>query len=509
MKKRFFETLRFVSTNREQSTRMVPWSQKTSAICIAFLSVFVDMLGLSIVLPVLPYLALRFDASGKEIGYLFSIYAGCQMISIPVSGKLSDKFGRRPLLLVSLLGSCIGFLVQGWSPTFAALLIGRAIAGVFGGSIPIAQSTVADLVDLPSERAKYFAIQGIVLSVAFMFGPGIGAGLALFSLRTPMLVSAGLAGFGFLLCLFYFPAHKNLTSSKGDKDVERNEEKEDNSMQLQNKARNRRCVLLILASSFMSMLSFAAFLYFSGLLLYKRFGWGPLEYGFVSMASATLSVLVQAIPYVKLVQNLGKHGTAILGAILQAVGMLGIAAVDGEVGKVRGLPLFALSVAFLSAGFAILMPSLTAALSRHATATKQGFVLGISQGLQAAARVVGPLVYGVSFDSNASLPYIVAAAASVVCACLLFVALRTTIDDAKEYSDKTAGHAAILPEIFPDDFVADDELISELQKENDRLRQQLAQQTISPIRESNSSFTHSFSQQAVARVDVTAPCQTA
>lgn len=369
------------------------------------------------------------------------------------------------MLLVSMFGSCLGFIVQGLSTSFHMLVLGRALAGMFGASIPIAQSTVADLVP-HQDRPKYFAIQGVVLSVAFMFGPGIGAGLAEFSLRTPLFVAAGLAGFGFLLVSYHFKEPERCSFAD---ETEPSAKESDEGME-ELKSRRNRCIACILVASFTSMLSFAAWLYFSGLYVFKRFGWGPLSYGFLSMALASVSVFVQTFPYARIVKRLGKHGATLLGVAFQGVGMLGVAAVGGEVSKITGLPLLAVASGFITIGYAILNPSLTAVLSRHASSSDQGSILGLSQGLQAFARVAGPLLYGSIFDIDASMSYIIAAAIAACSAVFVNLSMRINAVSTRP--------AQLHVSTTPRTTVSSEELIASLQQEVAELRKQLAARNI-------------------------------
>ena len=146
---------------------------------------------MTIVIPIIPFLAIEFGASAAELGLIYASYSGAQMVSVPVSGWLSDKYGRKPLIMASLMGSFFGFLVQGLATDIGTFCAGRVITGAFGGSVPIVNAYIVDLIP-PPQRPKYFARLGSCVIVAFMFGPGIGAGLAQFTLRTPMFVSCGM-----------------------------------------------------------------------------------------------------------------------------------------------------------------------------------------------------------------------------------------------------------------------------------------------------------------------------
>jgi len=191
------------ATNNTDPTKDLISKSTLLALSIAYLSVFIDILGVSLILPIIPFLAIEFNATSQQIGFIYAGYAGAQMISVPVSGKLSDRFGRRPLMLLSLFGSFAGFMFQGLAWNVTSFILARIVAGASGGSIPICQSYIADVIPV-AQRGRYFAILGSVVVTAFLFGPGIGAGLAQFTLQTPMFAAAGLALFGWIIAFFFF-----------------------------------------------------------------------------------------------------------------------------------------------------------------------------------------------------------------------------------------------------------------------------------------------------------------
>ena len=291
------------------------------SIALGYLSVFIDLLGVSVLLPVIPFLALELGASSFDISMIFAGYAGAQMLSTPISGKLSDRFGRKRMLILSLTGSCVGFLLQGLVTSVKMFIVARFVAGIFGGSIPIVQAFIADVVP-PQQRASYFARLGSVITVAFMFGPGIGAGLSQFTLQTPMLVASGLAGLGVVLAVFLFkePARpppkarsRSLPSSStadattaaaADDDVEKGAARAIELEPLTPVSRAKvesvaaaassaaasasasaaaaapsprvhwRLVWLMWLVALLNMLGFSAWIYASGLFLLKTYGWG-------------------------------------------------------------------------------------------------------------------------------------------------------------------------------------------------------------------------------------------
>src|SRR2546430_8923001 len=148
---------------------------KRSPLVVIFTTVFIDLLGFGIVIPVLPYYAegSRFGATPREVGLLFASYSVMQLIFSPVLGRLSDKYGRRPILLISLLGTCLGFLILGFATTLLMLFVGRIIDGISGGNISTAQAYIADITT-PENRAKGMGMIGAAFGLGFTLGPAIG-----------------------------------------------------------------------------------------------------------------------------------------------------------------------------------------------------------------------------------------------------------------------------------------------------------------------------------------------
>eukprot|EP01006_Ploeotia_vitrea_P007402 TRINITY_DN16931_c0_g1_i1.p1 TRINITY_DN16931_c0_g1~~TRINITY_DN16931_c0_g1_i1.p1 ORF type:complete len:651 (-),score=277.36 TRINITY_DN16931_c0_g1_i1:164-1960(-) len=172
-----------------------------------FIAVFINMLGMSVVIPILPFYAVRFGASSFLLGVLFASYNLAQGISGIFMGRFSDKYGRRPTLLLSLAGASLGFIGQGLSQSMLALIITRGFTGMAGGSLPVAQAYVADATT-KQQRPRYMAFIGSAAGLSFCFGPSIGAGLAEFSISTPMFVASGLAALAFTVAFFYLPESK-------------------------------------------------------------------------------------------------------------------------------------------------------------------------------------------------------------------------------------------------------------------------------------------------------------
>ncbi|GAB5355069.1 hypothetical protein AAMO2058_000174100 [Amorphochlora amoebiformis] len=411
------------------------------SLLIAYLSVFIDMLGLSLIIPIIPFLALSFGADSTALGYIYASYNGAQMISVPITGWLSDRYGRKPMILASLFGSFVGFLVQGLATELVTFCMGRVITGIFGGSVPIVNAYICDTVPA-AIRPKYFAQLGAVIIVAFMFGPGIGAGLAQFSLQTPMLVACATSGFGFALALFAFKEPEKKLS----KELKESDETKKSSPIPQNSVKNamsdgdeeigedekteetrpeyRIPVTMMLMAMLFYSWAFAGYLYYSGLLFFDLWGWESLEFGFTAMGVSVWTVFHQMSSFVVFQRKFGKHAALILGSICLGVGFLLLSLLGEDVWAFTGVPLLAISVALLGFGVALTNPAITSITSRYATKLEQGSILGRSTALRSVGSTIGPVVWGVLYGVDWRLVFQLCFAMSLLCTVIGIVVLR-------------------------------------------------------------------------------------
>src|SRR3989454_4039777 len=179
---------------------------KRSPLLVIFITVFIDLVGFGIVIPVLPFFAegTKFGATPREVGLLFASYSVMQLIFAPVLGRLSDKYGRRPVLLISLIGTSLGFLILGFATTLWMLFLGRIIDGISGGNISTAQAYIADITT-KEDRAKGMGLIGAAFGLGFVFGPAIGGILSRWGVGVPFLFAAGLCFANALLLYFTLP----------------------------------------------------------------------------------------------------------------------------------------------------------------------------------------------------------------------------------------------------------------------------------------------------------------
>jgi DHA1 family tetracycline resistance protein-like MFS transporter len=356
---------------------------KRSPLLVIFVTVFIDLIGFGIVIPVLPYYAegTRFGATPREVGLLFASYSVMQLIFSPVLGRLSDKYGRRPILITSLLGTCLGFLILGFATTLWMLFIGRIIDGISGGNISTAQAYIAD-VTTKEDRAKGMGLIGAAFGLGFVFGPAIGGILSRWGINVPFLFAGGLAFANVILLYFTLPetvtrdhpARVSAASGRGWKQVI--------------DALSQPRLAFVLAIYFLSIAAFSIMTTVFSLFMMFRLGYDPWHSGWIFAFVGIVSALVQGGLIGKLVKRFGEPALVMVGGLLFTVSLLVSPFVTASTGLVGILSIVALS----AIGNALAGPSLTSLGSKSAGAAEQGSIMGVMQSVASLARAVGPTV---------------------------------------------------------------------------------------------------------------------
>lgn len=365
---------------------------------ILFLTVFVDLVGFGIVLPLLPFYADRFGASGLMVGVLVSVYSAAQLVTAPFWGRLSDTFGRRPILLVGLLGSTLSYVVFAYARSVEVLLISRVMAGVGGATVPVAQAYIADITP-PKERAGSMGLIGAAFGLGFIFGPAIGGVLAPMGLAAPGLAAAALCFSNAVLAFFLLP--ESLTRSERDA-----RERVPGAVRLRDLrvALTSPRVLRILTLSFFFTVAFSAMQPTFPLFGAERFGLAEAGVGYLFAFLGLVSAIMQGGLVRRLVPMLGEVTLIRLCGVPFIVGLVLIAAAPG-------IGVLLLALALLAVGFGGTLPSVVSLLSQVAPDEMQGGVLGVSHSVGATARIVGPILAGWAYDAlGMGSPYLLGAA---------------------------------------------------------------------------------------------------
>jgi DHA1 family tetracycline resistance protein-like MFS transporter len=352
-----------------------------SPLLVIFITVFIDLVGFGIVIPVLPFYAVgtHFGATPREVGLLFASYSIMQLIFAPVLGRLSDRYGRRPVLLVSILGTSLGFLILGFATTLWMLFVGRIIDGISGGNISTAQAYIAD-VTTKENRAKGMGLVGAAFGLGFVFGPAIGGILSRWGINVPFLFAGGLAFANAILLYFTLPetvtpdhpARVSAASGRGWR-------------QLIISLRRPR-LGFVLTIYFLSIVAFSIMTASFSLFMMFRLGYDAWHNGWIFAFVGTISAFIQGGLIGKLVKRFGEPGLVITGALLFSASLFATPFVGPAMGLLGILSIGAAS----SVGNALMAPSLTSLASKSASAGEQGGVLGVMQSAASLARAVGP-----------------------------------------------------------------------------------------------------------------------
>jgi DHA1 family tetracycline resistance protein-like MFS transporter len=370
---------------------------------VVYITVFIDLLGFGILLPVLPFYATKFGAGGLALGGLMSSYSAAQFFGAMVWGRLSDRIGRKPVLLFTMAGTAATLVVLGLTRGLAGLLIVRALNGLFAGNIAAAQAYIADAVK-PQERAKYMGIMGAAIGLGFVFGPALGAWLAPYGFGAAAFAGAGLSGANLIVAFFLLHEIRRKPPAADVPIV--------SEWSRIRESLARPFIKNILAATFFYTLAFTAVHATYPLLGQRQFGLDAKGLGIVFASVGLVSALVQGGLVGRIAPRLGENVTAAVGLALMAVAYVALPYAHRLSWSVAGM----VAAAF---GNGLVLPAIAGLLSRNSDWRSQGGVLGMGQSLQAGARAVGPLAAGALFDFAPVAPYAIGAAIFLAVAVLM------------------------------------------------------------------------------------------
>lgn len=381
------------------------------ALTILFLTVFLDLVGFGIVIPLLPLYAEEFGASAIAVTWLMAIYSLMQFALAPWWGQLSDRHGRRPVLLIGLFGSALSYLLFGLAGTLAGLFIGRMLAGVMGANIGVAQAYVAD-VTRPEERARGMGMIGAAFGLGFIFGPAIGGALSYFGPAVPFFAAGALAFGNGILAIAWLPESLSV-----DRRVVEQPGLGARWELFLSLIRRVDMAVLYLAF-FLITFAFAGLEATLSLWADRRWEFTAAEVAYLFTYLGIIVTIVQGGLVGPLVARLGERSVAIFGAACFALGL-------ALLPFAPSLSLLALALALLGLGQGAAMPAVAALISHHAPSTSQGRLLGISQSLSALGRVIGPVWGGILFSRlGIEAPYLSGALIAAATALVLVLGLR-------------------------------------------------------------------------------------
>jgi MFS transporter, DHA1 family, tetracycline resistance protein len=388
-----------------------------------FLVVLVDVLGLTIMFPLLPFYAQHYGAKPFTVGLLVSSYALCQLISGPILGRLSDRFGRRPVLLLSQAGTFLGFLLLANSNALWMIFLSRIIDGATAGNLTVAQAYIADVTEA-KDRAKSFAVIGIAFGIGFLVGPAVGGELSQYGYSVPVYLAAALSFTSILATAFLLPDERTL---RPERSLAAAGEVGPAGRRLglfdwgaYAQYFRRPALATSLVQFFLFAFAFAVFTSGFSLFAERRFVWDghafrAREVSFVFAYAGLLGVFIQGGLVGRVVRRFGERHVAIVGFALSAVAyaLLGWSAT---------IVVLIVSMTIAAFGTGPLRPALTSLVSRNAAAEEQGVVLGLSQSLGSVAQITAPLLGGwlIQHDRLAGWAALAAGAMAVGTALAIF-----------------------------------------------------------------------------------------
>lgn len=351
-------------------------TNKKAQLGIIFLTVFIDLIGFGIVIPILPLYALHFHANESVNGLLVGIYSGMQFIFAPVLGRISDRVGRRPVLLVSLLGTAAGFAIMGFAGSLMWLFIARIVDGISGGNISTAQAYIADITS-PEERSKAMGLIGAAFGLGFILGPAIGGVLSGISISAPFLFASALALLNAVLVFVRLP--ESLSPEHRASSADR--------APIREVFRHGWHLPALMGSYFFAIAGFSIMTTNYALFTHERFHYDQKQNGYVFAFIGLIGALVQGGLLRQLLKRQTEKALAVAGVTLLIIGM----ALLPLVGTLAAL--LAVS-AIVGIGNSFVTPTLNGLASRSAERTWQGRVIGLMQSAGSLARWVGPFAAG-------------------------------------------------------------------------------------------------------------------
>ena len=349
--------------------------------------VIVDLIGFGIVMPILPFLAREYGASATRLGLMLSGYAAAQLVFAPIWGRLSDRLGRRPVLLATVAGTALSLLLLGLARSFEAIFAARILSGAFAANVSVASAYVADATD-EAERTRWMGLIGASFGIGFVLGPAIGGLLAPWGHHVPMLFAAGLAALNWVHAALRLP--ETLRRAPGAAEVSRRD------------VLRAPAVLWVCTSNLVFALGVTQLEAVFQFFMMDRFAYGAREVAFILVGMAVVMGTVQGGAMRGLSARHAERSLVLVGSLLMA-------ACFAAIPFAAALALLLLVLAVSAVGRAVTQPSLMSLASLAAPAAQRGAAMGAFQSSASLARVVGPFVAGWLYDRAPAAPFLLAA----------------------------------------------------------------------------------------------------
>jgi DHA1 family tetracycline resistance protein-like MFS transporter len=370
----------------------------TRPLLIIFLTIFVNLVGFGIIIPLLPFYAETFGASPLVIGLLFAVFSLCQLAAAPALGDISDRYGRRPVLVFSLAGTVTSFVMLAVAHSVAMLFAARIVDGLSGGNISTARAYVADVTE-PKDRARAYGLIGAAFGLGFILGPALSGVLSKVSYTAPIWAAAALTLVATVMAWLWLPETVHRThAGTGNW----------NPFRFLPGLLTRPIVSRVLAIDFMYWFSFAVFQTTFALFAAKRFGFDASRTGYFFAAFGVLGAIIQGGFIRHIVKRMGDKPTFVLGCACAAVGLVATA-------MAHTVAMFTLALVPLAFGIGFGHPTVSSLVSLVARGDEQGRVQGAASAVESLGRTIGPVWGNASLERfDDSTPYISAALLLVV-----------------------------------------------------------------------------------------------
>lgn len=379
----------------------------SSSLLILFSVVVLDLIGFGIVVPILPFYAEKYGANATVLGLLLMSFAAMQFLFSPIWGRLSDRIGRKKVLLLTMAGSVGGLLILGLANSLALLFAGRILSGIFGANISVASAYVTD-VTTPENRAKGMGMIGAAFGIGFILGPALGGALSVYGYHVPILTAAGLSAVNVVYALFRLGESE--TPSQGRRQVGLGEV-------LRIPLVQRLCAINFLFTLGVNQLE-SIFAFFMA----DRFHYDARQVAYILAMMALIMVAIQGGMIKRLVMRFGEKRLLTMGSVCLAVAFFFVPEAQSV-----GLLLVPLAVSAIGRG--ISQPSLMSLVSRGGDESLHGSVMGTFQASASLARVAGPVLAGLLYDRNQAFPFFLACG---LLGAVFLLSLNIPVRDAKQ-----------------------------------------------------------------------------
>jgi len=408
------------ATNPEVTPALPKGGPRKAAVLFIFATALMDVISLGIMIPVLPNLIKQFaggdTALAAQYTIAFSLTWGLmQFFFGPIVGMLSDRFGRRPVLLMSIFGLGVDYVFMALAPTLNWLFVGRVINGITSASFSTANAYVAD-VTAPQERAKAFGMLGAAFGIGFLVGPAIGGALGDINLRLPFWAAAGLALCNWLYGFFVLP--ESLPPSKRTTSLNWRRANPVGALRF---LRERQNLLGLISINVLYLFAHNVFPSIFVLYVGYRFNWGPFAAAAMLIATGVANIVVQTLVVGRVVKAIGERGALLIGLVSAVLGFIVYGFAPTPRWFFAGVPLGALS--------ALIMPGLQSLMSRRVAGNEQGRLQGLNSAFMGLTAIFGPLLYlstlafAVRHDARLHQPGLPIVIAAGFCAAALVLAV--------------------------------------------------------------------------------------